>query len=354
VLAAPSTAPDCGTPWAINDKLRDVRVIGLGRIEGAEDVILDRDDNLYGGSRHGDVIRFFPPDYERMEVFAHIGGTPLGMAFDRQDNLYVCIGGMGLYRVTPDRKVEKATDETNRSLHSINDDSRLRLADDLDITDDGRIFFSEATVRYEMHEWATDGLEARGNGRIICYDPKTDKTHTVLRNLIFPNGICVAGDGQSIFFAETWGCSVKRYWFDGPKSGKVEIVLQNLPGFPDNINNPSDGNYWMSLVGMRSPALDLAWKMPGFRRKMAKRVPRDEWLFPNINTGCVLKFNEEGEVLETLWDLHGINHPMITSMREHRGHLYLGGIMNNRIGRYKIPGADPDFVQYDRRWGRRS
>ena len=51
---------------------------------------------------------------------------------------------------------------------------------------------------------------------------------------------------------------------------KVEIVLENLPGFPDNINNSSDGNYWMSLVGMRSPALDLAWKMPGFRRKMAK------------------------------------------------------------------------------------
>ena len=43
---------------------------------------------------------------------------------------------------------------------------------------------------------------------------------------------------------------------------------------------------------------------------------------------------------------------MITSMREHRGQLYLGGIMNNRIGRYTLPGADPDFVQYDRRWGK--
>ena len=103
-------------------------------------MILDRDDNLYAGSRHGDIIRFFPPDYERMEVYAHIGGTPLGMAFDQQDNLYVCIGGMGLYRVTPERKVEKVTDETNRSFHSVNDDSRLRLADDLDITDDGRIY----------------------------------------------------------------------------------------------------------------------------------------------------------------------------------------------------------------------
>jgi ribose transport system permease protein len=349
---APSTAMDSGTPWALNDKLKGVKVIGLGRIEGPEDVILDRNDNLYAGSRHGDIVRFFPPDYERMEIYAHIGGTPLGMAFDRHDNLYVCIGGMGLYRVTPQRVVEKVTDETNRSYSSVNDDSRLRLADDLDISDDGRIFFSEATVRYEMHEWATDGLEARGNGRIICFDTRTGKTHTVLRNLKFPNGVCIASDGQSFLFAETWGCSVKRHWFDGPKSGTTETVLQNLPGFPDNINNSSDGHYWMSLVGMRCPALDLAWKMPGFRRRMAKRVPRDEWLFPNINTGCVLKFNERGEVLETLWDLGGENHPMITSMREHRGHLYLGGIMNNRIGQYKIPGADPDFVQYERRWAK--
>ncbi|MDA8600068.1 SMP-30/gluconolactonase/LRE family protein [Burkholderiaceae bacterium] len=349
---APSTAPDCGTAWALNDRLRNVSAIGLGRIEGPEDVILDRNDHLYAGSRHGDIIRFLAPDYEEMEVFAHIGGTPLGMAFDREDNLYVCIGGMGLYKVTPERKVEKVTDETNRSFSSINDDSRLRLADDLDITDGGLIFFSEATVRFEMHEWATDGLEARGNGRIICYDTNTGKTNTVIRNLKFPNGVCIASDGQSFLFAETWGCSVKRYWFEGPKKGTTEIVLENLPGFPDNINNSSDGNYWMSLVGMRCPALDLAWKMPGFRSRMAKRVPRDEWLFPNINTGCVLKFNEQGEVLETLWDMGGENHPMITSMREHRGYLFLGGIMNNRVGRIKLENVDPNYVQYDKRWGK--
>jgi ribose transport system permease protein len=348
----PPTEIGAGGPFEQNDKLREVTLIGLGRIEAPEDVIFDRESNLYAGSRHGDIIRFFAPDYERMEVFAHIGGQPLGMAFDRSFNLYVCVGGMGLYRIAPDGKVEKATDETNRSLYSVNDDSRLRLADDLDITDNGLVFFSEATIRYEMDEWPIDGLEARGNGRIICYDINTGKTHTVLRGLKFPNGICVAGDGQSVLFAETWGCSIKRYWFDGPKKGIVEIVIDNLPGYPDNINLASDGNYWLALVGMRSPALDLAWKMPGFRQRMAKRVPGDEWLFPNINTGCVVKFNEKGEILESYWDLHGVNHPMITSMREHRGYLYLGGISNNRIGRYKLEGADANFAQYEKRWGR--
>ena len=136
--------------------------------------------------------------------------------------------------------------------------------------------------------------------------------------------------------------------------GILGLAMDNLPGYPDNINLASDGNYWLALVGMRSPALDLAWRMPGFRKRMGKRLPVDEWLFPNINTGCVVKFNEKGEILESLWDLAGVNHPMITSMREHRGHLYLGGISNNRIGRYKLENADPNFVQYDRRWGKLS
>ena len=44
---------------------------------------------------------------------------------------------------------------------------------------------------------------------------------------------------------------------------------------------------------------------------MGKRLPVDEWLFPNINTGCVVKFNEKGKVLESYWDIKSINHPMI-------------------------------------------
>ena len=348
----PSTAPDSGSPYALNDKLRSVGAVGLRIIEGAEDMILDREDNLYCGNRHGDIMRFFGPDHTKHEIFAHVGGQPLGLAFDRDGNLDVCIGGMGLYQITPERKLNKFSDETNRTLFSVVDDSRLRLADDLDIAPDGRIFFSEATIRFEMHEWPVDALESRGNGRIICYDPKTGKSHTEVSNLIFPNGICMLPDGESFFFAETFGCRVSRYYYAGPKKGRLDIVIDNMPGYPDNINRASDGNYWLAIVGMRSPALDLALRMPGFRRRMARRCAPDAWMYPNLNTGCVIKFNEQGEVLESLWDLGGKNHPMITSIREHKGILYLGGIYNNRIGTYKIPGADPDWCALDTYWGR--
>lgn len=347
----PETDAGSGSPYALNDRLKDVTLIGKGEIEGPEDVIFDRSDNLYCPNRHGDIIRFLAPDYKRWEVFAHIGGHPLGMAFDAAENLNVCIGGMGLYRISPDRTVSKLTDETKRTLLSVIDDSRLKLADDLDIAPDGRIFFSEATIRYDMHDWATDALESRGNGRLICYDPRDGSTQTILRNLQFPNGVCMAGDGQSFLFAETWGCRINRYWFDGPKKGTCEPVIGNLPGYPDNINRASDGNFWVALVGMRAPALDLMLRMPSVRKRMAKRVAQDEWLFPNINTGCVLKFGQTGEILESYWDLGGKNHPMVTSMREHKGYLYLGGLYNDRIGRLKLPNADPLWTSQTFYWG---
>jgi len=349
----PAPATEGSSPYALNDRLRPVEAIGLDAIDGPEDVILDDDDNIYAGNRTGDIVRFFAPNYSHQEVFVHIGGRPLGMAFARDGSLICCIGGMGLYSVAKDRTVEKLTDETNRSWFSIIDDSRLRLADDLDVAPDGRVFFSESTIRYEMHDWPVDCLESRGNGRIICFDPNKGTTCTVLRNLVFPNGICMTLDGQSLMFAETWGCRVSRYYFDGPKAGRVEPVIPDLPGYPDNINRASDGTYWLALVGMRTPSLDLAMRMPGFRKRMARRTAPDEWLYPNINTGCIVRFDERGRILESLWDLGGENHPMITSMREHRGHLYIGGIFNNRIGRLKLAEADAEWTGCRSYWGAR-
>jgi ribose transport system permease protein len=346
----PSTDPASGSPYATNAVLRHAQPIGLDAVDGAEDVILDRNNNLYTGSRHGDILRFSGPNFEMQEVFVHIGGHPLGMAFDKDENLIACVAGMGLYKVAPDRTVTKLTDETNRSLFSIIDDSRMRFADDLDITHDGRIFFSEATIRFDIFDWATDALESRGNGRILCYDTRTGTTRTVIPKLNFPNGICMIGDGESFLFAETWSCSIKRYYFEGPKKGKIEMVVENMPGYPDNINRSSDGNFWVAMLGMRAPVLDLALRMPGFRRRMARRVAPDRWLYPNLNTGCIIKFDLSGKILQSLWDITAEDHAMITSMREHRGHLYIGGVYNNRVGRIPLPGADPNWTAYGSYW----
>ena len=346
----PAASQD-SSAYALNSKLNNVELIGLNEIEGPEDVILDEQGNLYCGNRFGDIVCFEGPDFKKQRILAHIGGHPLGLAFDKDGNIVTCVGGMGVYRVSMQGEISKVTDETNRSTFSIIDDSRLRLPDDLDIGPDGKIYFSEATTRYEMSSWATDALEGRGNGRIICYDPKTNTTKTILRHLVFPNGICVEPGGESLLFAETWACRISRLFISGPREGQVEAVIENLPGYPDNLNRASDGSYWLALLGMRTDSLDLAMRMPDFRKRMARKVAPDQWLFPNINTGCVVKFTKTGKVVDVLWDSEGLNHPMITSMREHKGYLYLGGISNNRIGRYKLETGNPNWTGTGSYWG---
>lgn len=349
--APPSIERGSGTAFAENDRLRDAEAIALDRIEGPEDIILDRHDHLYAVTRNGAIMRFLAPDYTVREEFARIGGRPLGMALDRDENLIVCVAGMGVYGVRPDRTVFKVTDRTSRTRTRLKDDSRLYLADDLDIAPDGRIYFSEATTRYELSDWALDGFEGRGNGRLICHDPRTGETRTILKNLTFPNGVCVSHDGNSVLWASTWLCRVYRYWIATEKAGTCEVLIDNLPGYCDNINRASDGQYWLAFVGLRSPVYDLAMRKPGFRIRMVKQIPPDEWLCPGINFGCVIKFDDNGRITDSLWDPGGRSHPTITSVREHKGYLYIGGLENNRIGRVKLPGADPAWEGWKSYWG---
>ncbi|MCY4050625.1 MAG: SMP-30/gluconolactonase/LRE family protein [Gammaproteobacteria bacterium] len=346
-----SALPKDKTAYALNSRLSETELIGAGEVEGPEDVILDNNDHLYCGSRHGDIVRFFAPDYKEWEVFVHIGGFPLGLAFDQDQTLMICVGAMGLYSVTPDREVKRLSAETNRSYLSIIDDARLRDPNDLDIGSDGKIYFTDSTTRYDAHEWAIDSVENRPTGRVLVYDPKTQKTRTLLRRLNYPNGVCMAHDGESFFFAESWECRVNRYWYRGARKGQMETVIRDMPGYPDNINRASDGCYWMAWLGMRTPTYDLILKMPGTRRRMTRQLPQDDWLFPNINTGGIVKFDETGNIVEALGDLGGKHHPMVTSMREHKGYLYVGGILNNRIGKFKLHSADQNWTSNGSYWG---
>ncbi|MBI5602403.1 MAG: SMP-30/gluconolactonase/LRE family protein [Deltaproteobacteria bacterium] len=350
---APSIARVSGSPYAENDRLLNAEALGFDQIEGPEDIILDCQDNLYGVDRRGHIMRFQPPDYNVGKVFARIGGRPLGMTLDRDENLLVCVAGMGVYGVKPDRTVFKVTDETNRTRFRLKDDSRILLADDLDIAPDGKIYFSDPSIRYPLEEWALDGFEGRGNGRVICHDPGTGKTKTILRNLNFTNGICLSHDGNSILIASTYGCRIYRYWIATGRAGTLEVLIDNLPGYPDNINRASDGRYWLALVGLRAPAYDIAMAAPSFRRRMVKQIPSDEWLIPGINYGCIVKFDDQGKVIESLWDPSADSHPTITSIREHKGYLYIGGLENNRIGRVRLPNADPDWTGWESYWGQK-
>ena len=330
-------------PDAIAPKLSAATLIGSGQIDGPEDVLLDAEDNLYCGTRDGRIVRFAAPDHAEMTVFAKIGGRPLGLALDAEGRIVTCVAGMGLVRVTRKGDVELLTDETERSLFSIQDDTTIRMADDLDIAPDGTIYFTDATKRYDIGDWGLDLLEGRPNGRLLSFDPKSRKTRTVCDNLTFPNGVCVTHDGNHLLVASSWTCSILIFDLRN-MAGGPRVFIRGLPGYPDNVNRASDGGYWIALAGMRNPVMDEAMKIPGLRRRMTRRVPPTNWLFGNLNIGGVLKADGAGRVRDAYWDKPDGALYMITSMREHKGALYLGGVTNNKIGRLALDGANPQWT----------
>jgi ribose transport system permease protein len=325
-----------GSVWQPNRRITGAQSIGLGVVEGPEDVVVGSDGTAYCGDRRGLIWKFEGPDYSYGTVFCRVGGHPLGLAIDADDNVVVCVGGMGLYSINQQGVAIALATRVKRSRTSLRDDSAIRLADDLDIAPDGKIYFSDASTRFDAAQYFLEIFEARPNGRVLCYDPTTQETTTAVKNCSFPNGICVSHDGRSILIASTVLCRVDRLWIDGPDKGKLEPFLTDLPGHPDNINRASDGTYWMAFAAMRSPAFDLALRSPDFRRRMLKELSLDDYLAPNLNTSCVFKVTEAGEVLESLWDESQADHALITSMREFDGHLFLGGLVNNRVGRIAL------------------
>ncbi len=140
-----------------------------------------------------------------------------GSRSTREGRIVTCVAGMGLVRVTLKGDVELLTDQTERSFFSIQDDTTIRMADDLDIAADGTIYFTDATKRYDIADWGLDLLEGRPNGRLLSFEPKSRTTRTVCDNLIFPNGVCLTHDGRHLLVASTWTCSILI--FDLRKSG---------------------------------------------------------------------------------------------------------------------------------------
>jgi ribose transport system permease protein len=336
-------------PGDVKPKLWGAELLGTGKIDGPEDVALDADDNLYCGTRDGKIMRLAAPDYVDVSVLANIGGRPLGLTFDAEQRIVACVSGMGLVRVTLDGGVELLTDQTERSLITVQDDTTIRMADDLDIAPDGTIYFTDATRRFDIENWGLDLLEGRPNGRLLSFDPKSRKTRTVCDYLVFPNGVCLTHDSRHLLVASTWACSILIFDLqnlaDGPR-----IFIRGLPGYPDNINRSSDGGYWISLAGMRNPVMDEAMKIPGVRRRMTRRVPPTNWLFANLNIGGVLKADGTGRIVDALWDKPDGPLYMITSTCEHKGALYLGGTTNNKIGRFALVGADREWTSPNSYW----
>ena len=326
-------APGYSGVHAVNDKLAGLQLISLGAEEGPEHVVLARDGKLYAAVASGNILRM-NADGTHQEVFANTGGRVLGFDFDAAGYLIAADAIKGLLAISPDRKVTVLTGKVGGDP--------IRYADAVVVASNGKIFFSDASGRFGPAEWGgtfeaavLDIIEQSSTGRILEYDPATKTTRIVAKGLSFANGVALSRDQQTLFVAETgryrvWKIAVTADNLDvSAGTPQATVLLDNLPGYPDNLMRGMDDRIWLGFSGPRSADVDAMAGKP-FLRKLTLRLPRVLWPLPKAY-GHVIAFTEDGRVVADLQDPTGA-YPQTTGLTETADRLYVQNLHLRVLG----------------------
>jgi hypothetical protein len=139
------------------------------------------------------------------------------------------------------------------------------------------------------------------------------------------NGIALDGKQENILLNETgkyriWKISITAKNISPLDSeGKAEIIVDNLPGLPDNLLQGKEGKYWVGLVSPRNSFLDYSADK-AWLRSVVMRIPHSLWP-RGEGYAHVICMNEEGDIL---YDFQGpdLSYRQITGVTETEDQLY--------------------------------
>ena len=262
-------------------------------------------------------------------IFSNTKGRPLGMAFDAEGNLIIADAIQGLISIDMNGTINTLSRISN------SDNIPLNFVDDLDIASDGKVYFSDASSKYGYGSDRLELFEHTPNGRLLVYDPTTQKTTTLLSGLYFANGVALSSDESFVLVNETLMYRIQKYWLKGDKAGTSEIFIENLPGFPDNVSSNEEGIFWVALFNPRNNFVEMSSNKP-FLRKIVFRLP--ELLQPQpINHSFVLGLNENGKVVHNLQYRANEAYSPITSVKQYNDILYFGSLTHPGWGKIEVP-----------------
>lgn len=319
--------------YKVNSDLALLRRVELPEgMHGPEDAAIGADGALYvteGGGRI--LLRGASGDWS---IYAETGGRPLGIEAGPDGALYIADAYRGLMRVDA-AGVELLAGEDAEGAPIV-------YANSLDFAPDGAIWFTEASTKFGAE--ANGGtlaaskleiLEHARTGRILRYDPKTGKAKTMAAGFGFPNGLSMGPNGKWLIFAETADYALHKLWISGPRTGEVETLMDDLPGFPDNVKRDAAGGFLVGLVSRRSGIVDALAEYPALRA-VVQRLP--EFLKPDaVSYGFILSLDEKGALRRTWQDPTGA-FPLTTgAVRGRDGALWITSLGATAVGRLAEP-----------------
>ncbi len=306
--------PPPSRPLPPPDPHRALQIIELPG-NAPEDVVVDTAGAIWTGVDDGRIIRIEPGGAPR--VVAKTGGRPLGLAVTRGGKLLICDSHSGLLRLDPDSgKIETLVTEV--------DGRPLTFCSNVIESSDGAIYFTESTSRFHYEYYKGAVLEASATGSL--FRREVDGTVTTLASgLRFANGVALTADESALIVAETTGCRISRYPLTQSGVGEPVPLIENLPGYPDNISLAPDGRIWVALVSDRNPIGEwLAPRSPLLRR-LLWRLPY-RWLpNPRPVVWAIAIDPADGRVRAQLRTTDP-RFALATGLVEHDGRLWLGCI----------------------------
>lgn len=319
-------------PYVQNDRLAGLERHEIIGRHGPEDAALGFDGALYITTGEGDILRRDPSG--EMSVFASTGGRPLGIEAHPDGSIWIADAYRGLMRATAEGAEVIADKDSNGQ--------QIVYANSLDFAPDGSIWFSEASTKFGAEAFGgtleasyLEIFEHGRTGRILRHDPATGETAEMLAGISFANGVAMGASGDWLLFIETGETRIRRLWISGDKTGEVETLHENLPGFPDNIKRDADGGFLLGLVSKRVPLADQLAGYP-FLRKIIQRLPAA--IRPQaVSHGFIIRLTPDGAVDQVWQDPSGA-YPLTTgAVRDRDGSLWITSLSAGWLGRLPTP-----------------
>jgi sugar lactone lactonase YvrE len=273
--------------------------------QGAEDVVVGPGGEVFTGTEDG-VIHRIDPESGRVETVADTGGRPLGIELLPGGRLLVCDARRGLLTADP-------------ATGAIEDlAGGMRFCNNAAVAEDGTIYFSDSSTVHPIDEWRAEMVEVTRTGRLLRRTPE-GVVDVLEDGLAFANGVALTGDFVAV--AETAARTIVRHWFDGRER---DFLVEDLPGYPDNISRGSDGLIWVSIASPRDPLVERIQRGPLWIRRGVTRIPQPLQPAPK-RTVRVQAYDADGRLVH---DLTGDNtrFHMVTGVREHDGRVWLGSL----------------------------
>uniref|UniRef100_A0A0C9QN82 TSA: Wollemia nobilis Ref_Wollemi_Transcript_18918_1518 transcribed RNA sequence n=1 Tax=Wollemia nobilis TaxID=56998 RepID=A0A0C9QN82_9CONI len=287
-------------------------------------------DFAYTSPNRSEVCNPGPSPMSNMK-YEHICGRPLGLRFDkRTGDLYIADAYLGLLVVGPQGGL--AT-----SLVREVDGVPLAFTNDLDIDENGVVYFTDSSSKYQRRNFIQLVFSAENSGRILKYNSQTKEVSVLLSNVQFPNGISLSKDGSFFVFSDSCAGRLKRHWLKGPKAGTTDIFAV-LPGHPDNVRTNEKGEFWVALHCRRNLFSHLLGLYPRLRKAILKLPIPTKYQYQMHIGGrlhaALVKYSPDGNLLHILEDKEGKVVRAVSEVEEKDGKLWMGSVLMSFVAVY--------------------